>query len=124
MLFVDFFQWWYGAGWLSTVAKTQYHLSDLAKNYSIAILLKTLFAPWKQLDAFPGVNQSLDDRMRRELDKFVSRFVGFMVRSITLFAAFISLIALLIARLIWIILWPCLPLVAPVAVLYALGVVL
>lgn len=118
-----FISWWYGAGWGGTVKQTSRHLADLSQNFSISILVKTLFAPWKQLDAFKGVNQTLGDQFHRSIDKTISRFVGFMVRSMTLFAAIISVLILLIFRLVWIALWPCLPLLIPIAVLYGLGVV-
>lgn len=74
------------------------------------------------MDAYAGTNLSLGDQFRHMLDKFVSRFVGFTVRSLTLFAACVSFIALLIVRAAWIILWPTLPLLVPAALLYSVGV--
>jgi hypothetical protein len=123
MLFMAFISWWYGAGWSGTVKQTQRHLAGLSQNFSIAILITTLFAPWKQMDAFGGVSQSLGDKFRRSVDKFISRFVGFMVRSMTLLAAIISVSVLLLFRLVWIAIWPCLPLMIPAALLYGAGVI-
>lgn len=123
MLFVAFVGWWYGEGWVNTVRRSRYYLLSLSQNFSVLILLKTLFAPWKQLDAFSQPNMSLNDKFRQSVDRFVSRFVGFMVRSLTLLSAAVTLTLLLIARVVWIILWPCLPLLIPAALLYGLGVV-
>lgn len=75
------------------------------------------------MDAFKGVNQSLGDQFHRSVDKTISRFVGFTVRSMTLFAALASMLGLLIFRLVWIALWPCLPLLVPAALLYGAGVI-
>lgn len=122
-MFTAFMTWWYGAGWNGTVKQTKKHLADLSQNFSISILVRTLFAPWKQLDAIKGVNQSLGDQLHRSIDKTISRFVGFMVRSLTLFAALISMLVLLAFRLVWIALWPCLPLLIPLSMLYGVGVI-
>lgn len=122
MLFVAFLQWWYGPGWSEAVRNSKRSLDNLTQDFSIQILFRTLFAPWKQIDAFGRVNQSLGDKFRHAVDKFVSRFVGFIVRSITLMAAGVSFIAVLIARALWIICWPLLPLSIPVLLLYGLGV--
>lgn len=122
MLFVAFIKWWYGAGWLGTVLGTKRRLEDLARNFSLIILLKTLFAPWKQLDAFGGQGRGLDAKLRAWLDKSISRFIGFLVRSATLWAAFFGLIFLLVSRLVWIIIWPCLPLAVPLLLALGLGI--
>jgi hypothetical protein len=123
MLFVAFVGWWYGEGWANTLRRSKYYLLSLSQNFSVLILLKTLFAPWKQLDAFGHPNMSLSDKFRQSIDRFVSRFVGFMVRGVTLFSAVVSILLLLAARAIWIVLWPCLPIMVPVAMLYGLGVI-
>jgi hypothetical protein len=123
MLFAAFLRWWYGPGWAGTIRHSKDYLIGLIRNFSILILLKTLFAPWKQLDAYGRTNQSLGDRFRHGIDKFVSRFVGFTVRSLTLWAAAISFIFLLIVRVVWILIWPGLPLLVPLAILYSLGVI-
>lgn len=123
MLFVAFISWWYGEGWRNTVRRTRYYLTSLARNFSIGILLKTLFVPWKQIDAHGWLNQSLADKFRHGLDKFVSRFVGFGVRSLTLLGASLSFIVLMLLRVVWIIIWPVLPLLVPIGLLYGLGII-
>jgi len=121
MLFVSFIRWWYGPGWRGTVRETRRRLGDLARNFSLGILLKTLFAPWKQLDAFSGQNRGLDAKFRAWLDKSISRFIGFLVRSATLWAAFFGLVFLLLSRMAWILIWPCLPLAVPILLALSLG---
>jgi len=122
MLFVAFIRWWYGAGWLGTITETRRRVGDLARNFSLGILLKTLFSPWKQLDAFGGQGRGFDARLRAWLDKGISRFIGFLVRSLTLWAAFFGLIFLVLSRLVWILVWPCLPLAIPVLLMLSLGI--
>lgn len=122
MLFASFLQWWYGVGWARAMAQSRHRLTSLTQDFSILILLKTLFAPWKQMDAYGSVNGALGDKFRHQVDKFISRFVGFGVRSLTLLAAGMSFIFLLILGAVWIIIWPFLPLLVPVALLYSAGI--
>lgn len=121
MLLTDFFSWWYTAGWKNTLLNTRRLLGDFAANFSIAILLKTLFAPWKQLDARLPANPTLGDRLRHIVDKLISRVVGFMVRTATLLAALIVFSVILAARLVWIVVWPLLPATPLLSALVALG---
>jgi hypothetical protein len=115
MLLMAFFQWWYGHGWLEAVADAKRHLEALAGSFSLGILLRTLFAPWKQMDAYGGKG------LQSQVDKFVSRFVGFGVRSVTLVTAIVSLAFMAIVQFAWILLWPCLPPLIFLLVGYGLG---
>ena len=121
MLFAAFFRRWYGPGWADTFRQTKRYLDGLVQNFSILILIRTLFSPWKQMDAGTAGTQNLSDHFHHQLDKLVSRFVGFTVRSMTLLAACISFVVLFIIRTVWIVLWPILPLMIPLTLLYGLG---
>jgi len=72
--------------------------------FSVAELLKTLFAPWKR-DSYMPINASLDVIIKAIWENFISRLIGFLVRSITIFigttfalAGFLAILALL---LVW-----------------------
>ncbi len=78
--------------------------------FSVRILLRTLFAPWKRIVTSPGA--SFDAHLRAFLDNLVSRFVGFFVRFFVLFAAGISLIFLCFIGVLELVVWPLLPLLA------------
>lgn len=121
-MLLAFIRWWYGAGWAGTVTESRRYLGGISQNFSVGILLRTLFSPWKQLNGAGGANQSLGDRFRQSIDRLVSRFVGFMVRLFTLMAALVSLIVTLFVRLVWVMAWPLLPLMVPAALLYSIGV--
>lgn len=120
MLFLSFVQWWYGPGWLDNINQTRERLSRFAKNFSVGILLRTLFAPWKQIDA--GTSAPGQTAMQKFLDRLISRLVGFVVRCLTLLVAFIGLVLVLIFQIALIVLWPLFPLSVPAALLYSLGV--
>jgi hypothetical protein len=105
-------QWWYGAGWRRQVTLISVRVKRIGKAFSGGILIKTLFSPWKRLVTGTDRNSTLGDKLRAALDNVVSRFVGFMVRSITLFTALITIVAVFFINLIIIIIWPIVP-IAP-----------
>jgi hypothetical protein len=114
MLVVAFIQWWYGPGWRDASSRLLAKIHETYLNFSMPILLRTMFAPWRRIITPPG--GSLEQRVRALLDNTVSRLVGFAVRLIALIAACV-LIALytLIGGLI-VLLWPVLPILGPALV--------
>ena len=102
--------------------KTGKRLDSVQRSFSAGTLLRTLFSPWKQIIGVSVKDQSLDNKIRAMLDSLVSRFVGFMVRTFTLIAAFFSLILVLIVGLVSIIIWPLLPVSFVAILLHGLGV--
>jgi len=110
MFMLDLFVWWYGNGWTGVLRATRRRLVGLSAAFSIDILLRTLFAPWKRIVTYPGAG--LDAKLRALGDNLISRFVGFMVRIVALLAALVSLIGLCLVGIAELIIWPLLPLVA------------
>lgn len=102
--------WWYGVGWKEQLMLTGARVSRIGKAFSGGTLLRTLFSPWKQLVSAPERDAAVGDKLRALLDNIVSRFVGFMVRIITLIAACLSMVIVLIVNIIIIIAWPLVPL--------------
>lgn len=111
MLVMAFFQWWYGPGWRDTGRRLISFVHTTYLTFSVAALIRTLFAPWKRIIA--SSNGSLQQKSRSMVDNAVSRAVGFAVRLITLIAALVTIaVASVIGGLI-LILWPILPLLGP-----------
>ncbi len=109
-------QWWYTRGWKIFVMKLVDKLRGAADFFSISLLLRTLFAPFKQIDAGGGGN-SLGDRMRAFGDRLISRLVGAVMRIGILIFGLILLILESVIGLALIVIWPFLPLV-PIAGIY------
>ena len=101
---------------------TRTRVAKVAKAFSGGTLLRTLFSPWKQLITDSGHDAALGDKMRALLDNIVSRFVGFMVRSITLFAALITITIVFVINIALVVVWPLVP-VLPFACVIAWVVV-
>ncbi|HSX27820.1 MAG TPA: hypothetical protein VLF60_00005, partial [Candidatus Saccharimonadales bacterium] len=85
MLVASFFSWWYGAGWRMNASQVAHRLSRTSEFFSITLLLRTLFSPYRQISA-AGVRGNISVQLRAMLDRIVSRFVGFFVRTFVLIA--------------------------------------
>lgn len=109
MIVLAFFQWWYGPGWSHQFKRVTGRFQSVAATFSLGIIIRTLFAPWKQIVTETRHDQAVNIKLRAGVDNLVSRFVGFSIRSIVLFTAFIALIVSTILSLLLAILWPLLP---------------
>lgn len=118
MIALEFFSWWYGAGWAGTVAKSTKRLKAVGEAFSVDTLLSTLFAPWRRIITYAGAG--LDAHMRAFVDNTVSRFIGFLIRLVALLAAFVMFIVVGTAAVVEIILWPLLPILMPTLIIWGL----
>lgn len=109
MLIGDFLRWWYFAGWRQRVEKLGDHVENWLDYFSVNILIRTLFAPWRQNITNVRQDQSINAKFSAFIDNLISRLVGFTVRSFALLAAFIVIGAVVITNTLTVILWPFLP---------------
>lgn len=124
MLIVSFFTWWYGRGFKGYLAGFVDHLRDLTDFFSIRLLIRNLFAPFRQIAAEKGANLPLNARIREMFDLLISRLVGATVRCMILIVGLVLLTLRTILGLIVGILWPLMPLLVIYSVmLFIRGVV-
>lgn len=112
MLALELFVWWYTRGWMAAGRNIGMLLQGISRLFSIPILLRTLFSPWKRIITYPGA--SLEAKLRAYGDNLVSRAIGFTVRLLVLIAALCTSAAALVAGTMGFILWPA---ILPAAVL-------
>jgi hypothetical protein len=110
MLMLSFFSWWYGQGLTGLVRSIRQRMQQLADMFSVAILLRTLFSPWRRIITYPGAG--LEAHIRAMLDNMVSRVIGLFVRVFVLLSAAVLFGVLAIASVVQLILWPLLPVIA------------
>jgi hypothetical protein len=110
MLMLEFVRWWYGRGWAGALQAVKDRAAALSELFSISILLRTLFSPWRRIITYPGAG--LDAHLRAMLDNLVSRFIGFFVRISVLIAAGVVFVAWFVMSALELALWPVLPVVA------------
>ena len=109
MLF-EFFAWWYGPGWLSAWKGCFNWVRGVQLAFSVDVLLKTLFSPWKRIVSLPG--RSIDEKFKALIDNLISRVIGFFVRLIVLIAALVMITVTTVAGLVLAVAWPLVPLLA------------
>lgn len=119
MLALNLFAWWYGQGWLAVVRGAQKRMVKTARAFSVPILLRTLFAPWRRIITYPGA--SLEAHMRAFADNLVSRAVGFTVRIFVLIAAGLGLAVMGVVAVFEMLAWPLVPLAIVVAIVKGLA---
>ncbi len=124
MLVVSFFQWWYGRGFSEYLASFVDGLRDAADFFSIRLLVRNLFAPFRQISAEKQINLPLNARIHAWFDLLISRLVGATVRFMILIAGTVVMILRAGIGLVLGILWPLLPLLVVYCVmLFSRGVV-
>lgn len=119
MFIVGIVSWWYGAGWRQRALGVRERLASLYDYFSFGLLLRTLFAPFRQISA-GSVQGSISAKAHAWFDKLISRCVGACVRTIVLVVGLVGLFIAVIVGFIEIIIWPLVPMMPVVAVVCAM----
>jgi len=111
--------WWYSRGWAWVVERILGRFKVINEVFSVGILLRTLFAPWKQIQTA----KTFQNFFQSTLDNFISRMIGAVVRIGMLLTAMVLSLLVLTIGLALVIVWPMIPLLIIVLSLISLGVV-
>jgi hypothetical protein len=114
MLALEFIIWWYTSGWVELARRAEKYIIGVYDYFSVALLSKTILAPWKQIVSYGS--QSINERMRATVDNLVSRMVGLTVRLFVLVFALFLMLGGMVFGAIALFLWPLLPLIVPILV--------
>jgi hypothetical protein len=109
MFILGILSWWYGQGWRERVSIMHEHLASTMDYFSIGLLFKTLFSPFRQISA-GKVSGPLAVQMRAFFDRLISRMIGAMIR---LFMVIIGAFAIIFSGIIGcvgLVLWAFVPL--------------
>lgn len=122
LLVTELLRWWYGDGWRGRVQRVSVRLDGTIDYFSIGLLAKTLFAPFRQISA-GRVDGSIGVQMRALVDKLVSRVIGALVRTIILIVGGIAIGLQIVVSGVLLLAWGLVPLL-PLAgiVLAVMGV--
>lgn len=125
MLVISFVQWWYGRGYAEYLARFVDRLKDLADFFSIRLLIRHLFAPFRQIATEKRDYIPLNERLHDFADLMVSRLVGATIRFFLLIIGTVLLIIRAVVGLVIMIAWPLMPvIIACLVVLYLRGVII
>jgi len=113
-----FFYWWYSAGTRQAWDVFALFIFRVYDFFSLDILVKTWFAPWKN-DVLTANNIALSDQVKLWEANFVSRLIGALARTVVIFFSLIilavSFVALTLLFTVWVlmpVLWVVLPVLA------------
>ena len=113
MFLVGILSWWYTKGLIRRVQIIKTRLIMSSDMFSILLLLRTLFNPFRQISANDAA-VSFADQIKAFFDKLLSRCIGFVVRLFMIFFGLIVLTIQFIFGLLVIIFWLIMP-ILPVA---------
>jgi hypothetical protein len=118
MFILGILSWWYGAGWRQRFLMLKERLAATADYFSIDLLLKTLFAPYRQISA-GQVRGSLNVQMRAFFDLLLSRIIGAVIRLFMIIIGSISLLFYSLMGLFLVVLWGIVPLLPVLGIVLA-----
>ncbi len=107
MIALEMLTWWYRRGWAQVAKNAEQRFFKVSHLFSVPILIRTLFAPWRRIITYPGA--SLDAKFRAMGDNMVSRVVGFSVRAMVLFTAGLMLLLTAVVGGLQLLIWPLIP---------------
>jgi len=119
MFVASFLSWWYGAGWRGRIVKLREQLASTLDYFSIDLLLRTLFSPFRQISA-GQVDGPIGVKFRAFLDRLVSRIIGSIVRGLMIIAGIVTILFHTVIGGVMLAAWAVIPLLP--AVLIVLGV--
>lgn len=109
MLIAGMLRWWYIDGWLEQLAKVRLAFARVADRFSIGLLLKTLFAPFRQISADEQA-RGMNGLLNVIIDKLVSRMIGGFMRTMMIIIGSITLVLLAALSVVRLAVWGALPL--------------
>jgi hypothetical protein len=104
----EMLRWWYITGWAQAAHRIVSWTSAVEHMFSLSLLLRTLFAPWKRITSAAG--RGLDAKMRAGLDNLLSRCIGFVIRLFVITAALVGMFFAFVSGVVMAVIWPFLPL--------------
>lgn len=113
MIVADLLAWWYGVALADVIKQILGRAKRVLDAFSVGLLARTLFAPFRQIDA-GRARGSLEVQMHAWLDRMFSRVIGFFIRSVVIIAGCVAAALAVCGGVLWALLWlfvPILPIV-------------
>ncbi len=105
----DLLGWWYSRGWSWVLTHTIFERNKkILAALSFKDMVRTWFAPYRQTFA-SSVRGGLGDKVRGLIDQMVSRTIGFIVRTVLIFTAFLAVCFNTVISILVVLFWPVIP---------------
>lgn len=122
MVILSMFSWWYTSGVVEEFERIKRMISRVGDQFSIGLLLKTLFQPFRQISANNRGGAALEDRIRAWFDRLVSRIIGAFIRLFVIVVGVIALLLTVVLACLRMIIWVLLPILPLIGVYLMLEV--
>ena len=116
MFLVGLLTWWYSGGLIRRIQIMKTRLASSADFFSIGLLIKTLFSPYRQISA-ENVSGSLSVQIRAFFDKLISRIIGATVRSFIIIIGVVAIFFQTIFSIIVLIIWLFIPILPVICII-------
>ena len=110
MMILEVISWWYGAGWAQVGLRIGARVTNIMEAFSVGLLARTLFDPFRQIDAGGNSGKTMQDQLRAFGDKLFSRFFGAGVRTVFIVMGLSAAFFAAILGFLQLLLWPFVPL--------------
>ncbi|MFI5212606.1 MAG: hypothetical protein ACHQTE_01435 [Candidatus Saccharimonadales bacterium] len=120
MFIVGILSWWYTTGWRQQFTGLQTRLASTVDYFSIDLLLRTFFAPFRQISA-GKVTGPLGIQIHAFFDRLVSRMIGAMVRLVVIIIGAITIIISAVIGAVMASVWAVVPFLPIVGLIVALS---
>ena len=109
-MLASLFSWWYTTGWAALAARVGGRVDRTLETFSVGLLARTFFAPFRQISAGTANAGSLEARARAFGDLLFSRVFGAVVRTVFIVIGLLGALVISLIGLVQLVLWPLLPL--------------
>ena len=122
MILLTLLSWWYDRGWKGQAARVKRRVARMAEYFSLGLLARTLFDPFRQIDAGAPQGGNVNMQMHALFDRTFSRIIGFAVRSCSIFIGLGAVGFSAVTGALQLALWPLVPALPLIGlVLFAMG---
>ena len=118
MVIVGLLSWWYTVGWRQRLTFMHDKLVSQYDFFSFDLLLKTLFAPFRQISA-DGVEGPIGVKFRAWVDQLISRCIGAVVRIIVLLVGLVMILCSLLFNALMVLVWAVVPALPIIGIILA-----
>jgi len=115
MFILGIFSWWYGAGWRQRITFLQTRLAGVMDFFSIDLLLRTLFSPFRQISA-GNVQGPIGVQLQAFFDQLISRLIGAAVRLFMIIFGVISILITTVFGGLLVVAWAFVPMLPIIGV--------
>lgn len=119
MMLLTVLSWWYSAGWARLAVRIGNRMNGVLEAFSVGLLLRTLFSPFRQIDAGGSGRKSMDAQLRALGDRLFSRLFGAVIRSLFIVIGTLAAFGVALLGIVQLLVWPLVPLLPVIGVIVA-----